>query len=93
MPNVCPNMSDKCDVSVKVCLISLSSLAQVYSCALYTEADRTAKELGVRSRGGFFETDDDYCQALLDGAFSKVLKVSGHTCSTSGQVRVMLSCL
>ncbi|MEW5299486.1 MAG: hypothetical protein WDW36_002500 [Sanguina aurantia] len=48
---------------------------KVYSAALYVEADRTAKELGIRSRGGFFENDDDYCQALLDGAFNKVLKV------------------
>lgn len=56
-----------------------TAIGQVYSCALYTEADRTSKELGIRSRGGFFETDDDYCQALLDGAFNKVLKVCHHT--------------
>ncbi|KAG2483293.1 hypothetical protein HYH03_017840 [Edaphochlamys debaryana] len=46
---------------------------KVYSIAAYVEADRAAKELGVRERGGFFETDDDYCQALLDGAFNKAL--------------------
>ncbi len=47
----------------------------MYSVALYVEADRCAKELGIRYRGGFFENDDDYCQAVLDGAFHKVLQV------------------
>ncbi|GIL70578.1 hypothetical protein Vretimale_3698 [Volvox reticuliferus] len=46
---------------------------KVYSVAAYVEADRAAKELGIRERGGFFETDDDYCSAILDGAFNKVL--------------------
>ncbi len=49
--------------------------AQVYSVAAYVEADRCAKELGVRSRGGFFESDDDFTSALLDGAFNKALLV------------------
>ncbi|PNH03324.1 hypothetical protein TSOC_010632 [Tetrabaena socialis] len=48
---------------------------QIYSIAAYVEADRAAKELGVRERGGFFETDDDYCSALLDGAFNKVISL------------------
>ncbi|KAJ9528111.1 hypothetical protein QJQ45_005747 [Haematococcus lacustris] len=48
---------------------------KVYSVAAYVEAERCAKELGVRSRGGFFENDDDYCSALLDGAFSKALLI------------------
>jgi hypothetical protein len=48
---------------------------QVYSVALYAEADKAAKELGVRARGGFFSNDNDYCQALLDGAFSKALMI------------------
>jgi hypothetical protein len=51
-------------------------LPQVYSVALYVEAVKAAKELGVRSRGGFFESDADYCQAIVDGAFAKVLRVS-----------------
>ena len=34
----------------------LASLApQVYAVALYVEAERAAKELGVRKRGGFFD--------------------------------------
>jgi len=37
------------------------------------EADKCAHELGVRSRGGFFETDEDFCTGLMDGAFHKVL--------------------
>lgn len=49
---------------------------QLYSVALYVEGDLAAKELGIRSRGGFFETDDDFCSALVDGAFEKVLVVS-----------------
>lgn len=48
---------------------------QVYSVGLYVEAEKAAKELGIRYRGGFFEADADYCQAVLDGAFSKVLRV------------------
>lgn len=48
---------------------------QVYSAALYVEADRCSKELGVRYRGGFFENDGDYCSALMDGAFNKALIV------------------
>ena len=32
---------------------------QVYAVALYVEAERAAKELGVRKRGGFF--DDNRC--------------------------------
>lgn len=51
---------------------------KVYSAALYVEAERCAKELGIRYRGGFFESDDDYCQAMLDGAFNKALVV--HLC-------------
>lgn len=34
-------------------------LLQVYAVALYVEAERAAKELGVRKRGGFF--DDNRC--------------------------------
>lgn len=45
----------------------------VYSVAVYVEGDRSAKELGIRARGGFFASDDDYCTALLDGAFGKAL--------------------
>ena len=44
---------------------------------LYIEADRAAKELGIRSRGGFFSdaSTDDYAIALSDGAFAKVIQV------------------
>ncbi|GFR43682.1 hypothetical protein Agub_g4790 [Astrephomene gubernaculifera] len=48
---------------------------KVYSVAAYVEADRAAHELGVRYRGGFFERDDDYCSAILDGAFNKAITV------------------
>lgn len=48
---------------------------KVYAIAMYVEAQLAAKELGVRDRGGFFETDDDYCSALTDGAFVKLLQI------------------
>ena len=38
-------------------LISLPVTCQVYAVALYVEAERAAKELGVRKRGGFFDDD------------------------------------
>lgn len=47
----------------------------MYSITAYVEADRAAKELGVRQRGGFFESDNDYASALVDGAFNKVIQV------------------
>mmetsp|Transcript_255 Transcript_255/g.410 ORF Transcript_255/g.410 Transcript_255/m.410 type:complete len:275 (-) Transcript_255:986-1810(-) len=48
---------------------------KVYSCALYLEAAKCAKELGVRQRGGFFATDDDYMTALTDAAAHKTLLI------------------
>lgn len=39
------------------------------------EAEKAARELGVRARGGFFDNDDDYCSALTDGGFSKALQI------------------
>ena len=60
---------------------------QVYSVALYVEAEKAAKELGVRARGGFFESDGDFCQAIVDGAFSKVLRVSA--CEVKGTAAVV----
>lgn len=48
---------------------------KVYAVALYVEAEKAARELGVRERGGFFETDDDYAQALVDGGFLRALSV------------------
>lgn len=48
---------------------------KVYAIALYVEAELAARELGVRDRGGFFETDDDFCTALVDGAFIKCLDI------------------
>ena len=37
----------------------LRSGCQVYAIALYVEAERAAKELGVRQRGGFFADNVD----------------------------------
>jgi hypothetical protein len=48
---------------------------KVYAIAFYVEAEKAARELGVRDRGGFFESDDDYCSALVDGGFNKVLQI------------------
>lgn len=55
----------------KIAIISV----KVYAVALYVEAAKAARELGVRARGGFFETDDDYCSALVDGGFDKALQI------------------
>jgi hypothetical protein len=57
---------------------------QVYAVALYVEGELAAKELGIRDRGGFFETDDDFCSALTDGAFNKTLVVGALLCCMSG---------
>lgn len=54
---------------------------------VYVEAEKAARELGVRARGGFFadDADEDYALALVDGAFAKALvvhlvrKVDGKT--------------
>eukprot|EP00955_Chlamydomonas_euryale_P086385 364208-Chlamydomonas_euryale.AAC.40 len=54
--------------------------------ALYVEASKCAKELGIRQRGGFFENDADFCQAVLDGAFHKVLIVSVTDAVANGGV-------
>ena len=45
--------------------------------AVYVEAEKAARELGVRKRGGFFDDnrDEDYALALVDGAFAKALAV------------------
>ena len=59
----------------------------MYAVTVYVEAEKAARELGVRSRGGFFadDADEDYALALVDGAFSKALvvhlvrKVDGKT--------------
>jgi hypothetical protein len=50
---------------------------KVYAVALFVEADRAAKELGVRERGGFFTDapDSDYALAIIDGAFTKSLVI------------------
>lgn len=47
---------------------------KVYAITLYVEADKAARELGIRKRGGFFDddNDDDYALALADGGFDKV---------------------
>lgn len=50
---------------------------KVYAVTLYVEADKASRELGIRSRGGFFSESsvDDYAIALNDGAFAKVLQI------------------
>lgn len=50
---------------------------QVYAVTVYVEAEKAARELGVRQRGGFFDDnrDEDYALALVDGAFTKALVV------------------
>ena len=52
-------------------------IAQVYAITLYVEADKAARELGVRKRGGFFQDagTEGYADAIVDGAFSKLLQV------------------
>ena len=59
----------------KIAILSV----KVYAVALYVEAEKAARELGVRSRGGFFDdastADADFCSALADGAFAKALRV------------------
>lgn len=47
----------------------------IYSVALFVEAEKCARELGIRYRGGFFESDQDFCDAITDGAFTKVLEI------------------
>ncbi|CAD7705461.1 unnamed protein product [Ostreobium quekettii] len=49
---------------------------KVYAVALYVEAERAAKELRIRSKGGFGEGDEDYCAALIDGVFQKALQLT-----------------
>lgn len=55
---------------------------KVYAITLYVEAEKAARELGIRKRGGFFDddNDDDYALALADGGFDKV--VVGGGCFT-----------
>ena len=52
---------------------------KVYAVALYVEAEKAARELGVRSRGGFFDdastSDADFCSALAEGSFVKALRI------------------
>jgi len=57
----------------KIAIVSV----KVYSVALYVDAAPAAKELGLRSRGGFFAGggDGDFCTALVDGAFVKALRI------------------
>uniref|UniRef100_A0A7S3QJQ2 Chalcone-flavonone isomerase family protein n=1 Tax=Dunaliella tertiolecta TaxID=3047 RepID=A0A7S3QJQ2_DUNTE len=53
---------------------------KVYTVACYVEAEKCARELGIRDRGGYFEaskdnSDDAFCSAVLDGAFHKCILV------------------
>ena len=63
-------------VSRIVCGITYLS-RQVYAIALYVEAAKAAKELKIRDRGDFFKDADQssFCDAIMDGAFDKVLQV------------------
>ena len=49
----------------------------MYAITLYVEGGRAARELGVRKRGGFFQDagTEEYADALVDGAFSKLIQV------------------
>lgn len=49
----------------------------MYAVTVYVEAEKAARELGVRQRGGFFDDnrDEDFTLALVDGAFAKALVV------------------
>lgn len=49
---------------------------KVYAIALYVEADRAAKEFNLRDGGGFLKDDNDFCDAIVDGAFHKVLQLT-----------------
>lgn len=53
------------------------ALVQIYAVALYVEALKAARELGIRDRGGFFKDapDEDFTTAVIDGAFDKLLQV------------------
>lgn len=59
-----------------MCALTASFL-QVYAVTVYVEAEKAARELGVRQRGGFFDDnrDEDFTLALVDGAFAKALVV------------------
>jgi len=50
--------------------------SSVYAITAYVEAEKAAKELGVRYRGGFFETEQDFCDAIMDGAFGKAFQIT-----------------
>ena len=70
--------------------LDLPQLAcQVYAVALYVEAERAAKELGVRKRGGFFDDDrhEQRCDALAFGA-QAVPDHPSHEVHTHGCLRV-----
>ena len=57
--------------------LRIRNAAQVYAITLYVEGGRAARELGVRKRGGFFQDagTEEYADALVDGAFSKLIQV------------------
>eukprot|EP00191_Tetraselmis_sp_GSL018_P003071 CAMPEP_0177600390 /NCGR_PEP_ID=MMETSP0419_2-20121207/13595_1 /TAXON_ID=582737 /ORGANISM="Tetraselmis sp., Strain GSL018" /LENGTH=292 /DNA_ID=CAMNT_0019093375 /DNA_START=77 /DNA_END=955 /DNA_ORIENTATION=- len=58
----------------------------VYSLTCYVEAAKAAKELGVRYRGGFFETEQDFCDAIMDGAFVKAIQLTILRSNAGSQV-------
>ena len=87
--DVIAGQDDSCKHASQICCgrFQTTEPLQVYAVTLYVEAEKAARELGVRSRGGFFadDADEDYALALVDGAFSKALvvqlvrKVDGET--------------
>lgn len=75
-PPKCTVHSSVASTACEIRLCCFLPCHQVYAVALYVEAELCAKELGIRYRGGFFENDDDFCSAIVDGAFNKNLVVS-----------------
>ena len=59
--------------------------AKLYAVALYVNPDLASRELGVRARGNFFETDQDYCEA----GWARVVLLGG--CCRKAQVRLQCS--
>eukprot|EP01025_Chloroclados_australasicus_P017060 TRINITY_DN1869_c0_g1_i9.p1 TRINITY_DN1869_c0_g1~~TRINITY_DN1869_c0_g1_i9.p1 ORF type:complete len:311 (-),score=31.30 TRINITY_DN1869_c0_g1_i9:320-1135(-) len=51
--------------------------AKVYAVAAYVEGAKATNEFGIRSRGGFFDdaVASEYCDAIMDGSFSKMLVI------------------
>eukprot|EP00210_Caulerpa_lentillifera_P003125 g2986.t1 len=59
-------------------LLFFASNLKVYAIALYVEPAKAARELKLRDRGDFFVDADPaaFCDAILDGAFDKILQIT-----------------